>query len=60
MYEEEDVVVGKTYFAKVSENVVKVRITGESPYGGWYAKNEATGCDVRIRSAQRLRGEATA
>lgn len=53
-----DVVVGKTYLAKVSENVVKVRITGESPFGGWDAKNETTGRDVRIKSAQRLRGEA--
>jgi len=35
-----------------------VRITGESPYGGWRGKNLATGREIRIRSAARLRRPA--
>jgi hypothetical protein len=50
-----DVEVGKTYLAKVSGNLVPVRITGESVHGGWNAVNTTTGRDVRIRSAARLR-----
>ena len=53
-----EVKVGSPYMAKVSGKVVLVRITGESRYGGWDATNEATGKKVRIKSAQRLRGEA--
>ena len=51
-----DVSIGGRYFAKVSGNVVTVRIHSESQYGGWNATNTATGREVRIRSAQRLRG----
>jgi hypothetical protein len=36
-----DVKIGGVYYAKVSEKVVKVRIEGESRYGGWDAKNLA-------------------
>ena len=50
-----DVEVGKTYLAKVSDNLVPVRITSESVHGGWNAVNTTTGRDVRIRSAARLR-----
>jgi hypothetical protein len=53
-----EVKVGGTYLAKVSDKVVPVRIDGENPHGGWDATNEATGKKVRIKSAQRLRGEA--
>jgi hypothetical protein len=53
-----EVKVGGTYLAKVSDKVVSVRIDGENPHGGWDATNEATGKKVRIKSAQRLRGEA--
>jgi hypothetical protein len=35
--------------------LAKVRITGESPYGGWRGTNLATGREIRIRSAARLR-----
>ena len=49
---------GTTYIAKVSGVLAKVRITGESPYGGWRGKNLATGREVRIRSAARLRRPA--
>ncbi len=50
-----DVKVGATYRAKVSNNVVEVRIDAESPHGGWDATNLATGKKVRIKTSQRLR-----
>jgi hypothetical protein len=53
-----EVKVGAKYLAKVSDKVVPVRIDGENPHGGWDATNEATGKKIRIKSAQRLRGEA--
>jgi len=52
-----EVKVGSAYLAKVSDKVVPVRITGTSGHGGWDAVNEATDKKVRIKSAQRLRGE---
>jgi hypothetical protein len=55
-----EVKVGGQYIAKVSGKLVQVRITGTSGHGGWDAVNEATGKKVRIKSAQRLRGEARA
>ena len=53
-----EVQIGNTYIAKVSGVMAKVRITGESPYGGWRGKNLATGREIRIRSAARLRRPA--
>jgi hypothetical protein len=53
-----EVKIGNTYIAKVSGVLAKVRITGESPYGGWRGKNLATGREIRIRSAARLRRPA--
>ena len=53
-----DVAVGGTYAAKVSGKVVDVRIDAEHPNGGWTATNLATKKKVRIKSAQRLRGES--
>jgi len=50
-----DIKIGETYLAKVSGKLVPVRITSESPYGGWNAINTTTGREVRIRSAARLR-----
>ena len=50
-----EVTVGGVYAAKVSGKVVPVRITAESPYGGWQAVNLQTERAVRIRSAARLR-----
>lgn len=52
-----DVRIGATYAAKVSGRVVNVTLLRESPYGGWDARNEATGRAVRVKSAQRLRHE---
>jgi hypothetical protein len=50
-----DVCLNAYYYARVSGRVVKVRIEGESPYGGWDATNVETRRRIRIRSAQRLR-----
>jgi len=54
----QDVQIGSIYIAKVSGVLAKVRITGESPYGGWRGKNLATGREIRIRTAARLRRPA--
>ena len=53
-----DVQIGLTYIAKVSGVLAKVRLTRESSNGGWYGTNLATGREVRIRSAARLRRPA--
>ncbi len=52
-----DVKIGETYFAKVSDKIARVRIDGENRHGGWDATNLETGKKVRIKSAQRLRSE---
>jgi len=51
--------IGEVYRVRVSSAIANVRITGESPYGGWAGVNVATKRKVRIKSAQRLRGLAT-
>lgn len=56
----EQVKVGGTYLAKVTDKVVPVRLDKENPQGGWDATNLATNKKVRIKSAQRLRGPAPA
>ena len=53
-----EVRIGGTYLAKVTDKVVSVRIDAVNPHGGWDAINQATGKKVRIKSAQRLRGQA--
>jgi len=50
-----DVRIGATYIVKVSGKLTKVRLTRESPYGGWEGVNLATHREVHIRSAARLR-----
>jgi hypothetical protein len=50
-----DVTLGQVYAVKVSGAIQKVRVVAESPYGGWVGKNLATGREVRIRTAGRLR-----
>ncbi len=52
-----NVKVGSTYIVKVSGALAKVRITREHPRGGWYGTNLATGREIRIRTAARLRSE---
>jgi hypothetical protein len=50
-----DVVLGQVYAVKVSGHIQPVRVVSENPYGGWVGKNEATGREMRIRSAAKLR-----
>jgi len=52
-----NVQIGTTYIVKVSGTLAKVRITREHPRGGWYGTNLATGREIRIRTAARLRSE---
>lgn len=52
-----EIKIGALYAAKVSNTIARVRIKSESSYGGWNAVNEATGREIRILSAQRLRYE---
>jgi hypothetical protein len=51
----DDVVLGQVYAVKVSGRIQPVRLVSESPYGGWVGKNEATGRQIRIRTAAKLR-----
>jgi hypothetical protein len=53
-----NVKIGSTYIVKVSGSLAKVRITREHSRGGWYGTNLATGREIRIRTAARLRSEA--
>jgi len=50
-----DVVLRGIYIAKVSGKLTRIRLTGESKYGGWDAINEGTGRAIRIKSAAKLR-----
>jgi hypothetical protein len=50
-----DVQIGQSYTAKISGQIQSVRITRESPYGGWLGVNPATGREIRIRTAAKLR-----
>lgn len=50
-----EVEIGGVYRAKVSNEIVLVRIIGVSPYGGWSARNLKTNRVIRIKSAQKLR-----
>ena len=56
----DEVQIGKTYTAKVSDKLVPVRIEAENRHGGWDATNLVTGKKVRIKSPQRLRAEVKA
>ena len=50
-----EIKIGETYTAKVTDKVVPVRIDKENPRGGWDATNLHTNRPVRIKNAQRLR-----
>ena len=52
-----DVQIGKTYIVTVSGKPVRVRITRECGYGGWYGRSLVTNRTIRIRTAARLRSE---
>lgn len=56
----DEVKIGETYTAKVSDKVVPVRIDKENPRGGWDATNLVTNKQIRIKSAQRLRSRVSA
>jgi len=51
-----DIKIGSTYTAKITNRVVPVRIDRTNPHGGWDATNLATKKKVRIKSAAKLRG----
>jgi len=53
-----EIKIGGTYLAKVTDKVVPVRLDAENSHGGWDATNLVTNKKVRIKSAQRLRGPA--
>ncbi len=53
----DEVAIGRTYMAKVSDKVVPVRIDLEHPRQGWFGTNQVTNKRVHIKSAQRLRSE---
>lgn len=53
-----DVQIGAIYTAKVSGQIVRVRVFATSNFGGWRALNESTGREIHIRSARRLRSKA--
>ena len=55
--QKQNVHIGTTYIVKVSGTLTKVRLTREHPRGGWYGINLATGREIRIRTAARLRSE---
>ena len=56
--QKQNVHIGTTYIVKVSGTLAKVRLTREHDRGGWYGTNLATGREIRIRTAARLRSEA--
>jgi hypothetical protein len=58
--QKQNIRLGTTYIVKVSGTLAKVRLTREHPRGGWYGTNLATGREIRIRTAARLRSEAKA
>ena len=55
--QKQNVHIGTTYIVKVSGTLAKVRLTRDHPRGGWYGTNLATGREIRIRTAARLRSE---
>jgi len=55
--QKQNVHIGTTYVVKVSGTLARVRLTREHPRGGWYGTNLATGREIRIRTAARLRSE---
>jgi hypothetical protein len=52
----DNVKLGSVYAAKVSGEVVPVRLDKVNAHGGWDGTNMRTKKQVRIKSAQRLRG----
>jgi len=57
--QQDQVQIGKTYAAKVTDKIAPVRIDSENEHGGWNATNLRTNKQIRIKTAQRLRNEIT-
>jgi hypothetical protein len=58
--QKQNVKIGSIYIVKVSGRLARVRLTREhSSLGGWFGINVATGREIRIRTAARLRNEVT-
>ncbi len=51
-----EIKIGSTYTAKITNRIVPVRIDATNPHGGWDATNLVTKKKVRIKSAAKLRG----
>ncbi len=56
----DQVQIGQTYHAKITDKVVPVRIDAEHKSGGWHGTNMTTNRKVHIKTAQKLRGKANA
>ncbi len=54
----DEVKVGGTYTAKISDRLVPVRIDRAHSKQGWNATNTATGKRIHIKSVQRLQSPA--
>lgn len=55
-FKKADVAIGAVYVVRLHGGAsTQVRIDGVCPYGGWYGTNLATGREVRIKSAAKLR-----
>ncbi len=52
-----DAIIGKIYIVKISDKLARVKLLGESRYGGWVGRNLDTGREVRIKTAAKLRRE---
>jgi len=52
--QKDEVKIGSTYLAKVSNWIVPVQILGESHSGGWIGINKRTNRKIHIKRAQRL------
>jgi hypothetical protein len=54
-----EVKLGNVYGVKVGDRLCQVKIHSKSRHGGWDGMNLATGRQVRIKTAARLRYEVT-
>ena len=54
-----DVKLGNVYVVKVGDRLCQVKVHSKSRFGGWDGMNLATGRQVRIKTAARLRYEVT-
>ena len=50
-----DVTIGGVYMVRVSGLLSPVKVEATCLYGGWTGRNLATGREVRIRTAAKLR-----